>query len=362
MTAPTDTLWQYSPHSAAKHRLLRRYLDARLAIMGQKYPELVFIDGFAGPGRYLGGAKDSPLLMLDSFLEHDSGQKIRARLEYFFIEERPDRFARLTTEVAQLEPLPSQVQVHLIPGSFEDEMQRIMVSLGSSPAPIFAFIDPFGYSDTHLEVTSHILGYRGCEVLVYVPLYHIARFITSTDIEAALTNLYGDRSWERAREATTLNDRIEVLRELFKDALRKTCSHVLDMEIDDEEANSGYFLFFGTSHDLGLQRMKDAMWKLDPVYGQRFRALGASNQLCLPVEERPNLAPLMKLLRDRFGLDEFGIEEAYSLTVATRFREDGHLKSLTLRPLEARGELVVSHPGRRRPGQYPPGTRLRFKE
>jgi len=51
---PKETIWAAEEHTFAKHRLLRRYLDAWLPIMARHNRRLVLVDGFAGPGRYSG--------------------------------------------------------------------------------------------------------------------------------------------------------------------------------------------------------------------------------------------------------------------------------------------------------------------
>jgi hypothetical protein len=50
---PRATIWSAEPHTFAKHRVLRRYLDAWIPIMGQSYSgrgRVIVIDGFAGFG------------------------------------------------------------------------------------------------------------------------------------------------------------------------------------------------------------------------------------------------------------------------------------------------------------------------
>lgn len=187
---PTNkVVWKYRPHTEAKHTVLRRFLEARLAIMGQVkgFPELVMIDGFAGPGRYIDGEKGSPLLMLDTFLEHIARDKITAQLRYVFIEKHPGRFAYLQSEIAKYRPtLPPNVSGELYPDPFDTRMDAILKELGTQPPPVFTFVDPFGISDNHHEVTSQVLGHRGCEVLVYVPLYDIARHIGEPEFEPHL--------------------------------------------------------------------------------------------------------------------------------------------------------------------------------
>src|SRR5687768_1930123 len=72
---PRDVLWDLDPHTIAKHRILRRYVDAWLPIMASYPRRLVLIDGFAGPGRYRGGEDGSPVILLKAYLEHQ--QRVR---------------------------------------------------------------------------------------------------------------------------------------------------------------------------------------------------------------------------------------------------------------------------------------------
>jgi three-Cys-motif partner protein len=104
-------LWSLEPHTAAKHRVLRAYLDAWIAVMGQQAlraphfagqrPRLLFVDGFAGPGRYTSGEPGSPLIMLQALMSHSA----LARLDgvdfiFVFIEHDEPRVEHLEREVA----------------------------------------------------------------------------------------------------------------------------------------------------------------------------------------------------------------------------------------------------------------------
>ena len=72
MATPPDTLWEIAPHTKAKHEILRRYLEAWFPILNTYRDRIVYIDGFCGPGRYLGGEKGSPLIAVDAALSHRS--------------------------------------------------------------------------------------------------------------------------------------------------------------------------------------------------------------------------------------------------------------------------------------------------
>ena len=362
--APKNVLWEYQPHTEAKHDVLRWYLDARVAIMGQAtgFPELVMVDGFAGPGRYLGGEKGSPLLMLDAFLEHRARQSITARLRYIFIERDERRFAYLEAEIDAYRPLlPHKVAVELYNDPFDERMDVILRDLGAKPPPVFTFVDPFGISDNHREVTSRVLGHGGCEVLAYVPLYQIARFIRSPEFERHLDNLFSGESWRDVRNVHGLQERITLLKAIFEEAMSKTCNRVMTMEIPSERANAGYFLFFGTSHDLGVEKMKDVFWRVDPLDGSRYHPTRKSvDELLLPITATANVGPLKHQLFERFGLHEFSIEDALSVTFDSRFKPT-HLRGHVLGPLEAIGAIEVDRPaGPHRVKTYPAATTLRF--
>ncbi|MGC1375672.1 MAG: three-Cys-motif partner protein TcmP, partial [Anaerolineales bacterium] len=64
MTKPSETLWEIEPHTKAKHEILRKYLGAWFPILGSKNARIVYIDGFCGPGKYIGGEEGSPIIAL----------------------------------------------------------------------------------------------------------------------------------------------------------------------------------------------------------------------------------------------------------------------------------------------------------
>ncbi len=113
---PGSAQWERKAHTAAKHEILVRYLAAWIPILGRGSEHLVLIDGFAGPGRYSGGEKGSPLLMLDAYLRRGDRDDIRATLHYFFIEEDDRRFELLRNEITKVK-LTANVSIErLAPG------------------------------------------------------------------------------------------------------------------------------------------------------------------------------------------------------------------------------------------------------
>ena len=86
-----NIVWELDPHSEGKHKVLNRYLDAWFPIIGSRHARILFIDGFAGPGAYLGGKEGSPLIAIRAYKDHSSLNNIQAEVCFTFIEKNKER-------------------------------------------------------------------------------------------------------------------------------------------------------------------------------------------------------------------------------------------------------------------------------
>lgn len=361
------TVWSMEPHTAAKHRILQKYLQAWFPIMSASPhgKRLVYIDGFAGPGVYAGGEPGSPIIALRAFLDHQLRRLITGELIYVFIEEDRKRADRLREEVKALGDLPDQVKWDVIRGSYETEFGAVLDHLevnGQSLAPTFAFVDPFGYTQATMAFSGRFLQFNRCEVLIYVPIPFLNRFLGDDDQEAGLNSLFGCDEWKRAREMGR-GERVPFLRDLFYRQMKTVCGlkYVRAFDIvSSSGSNAGYTLFFGTNNlDRGLRRMKETMWSIDPVRGQDFR--DTTNKQSTLFEEEPDLSPLREALVNHFGDKPFTVYDAERFTLAETPYIPKHLKKPIFKVMETDDELEIvdSKPGRRR-GTYPDGTVLKF--
>jgi hypothetical protein len=157
-------------------------------------------------------------------------------------------------------------------------------------------------------------------------------------------------------------ERLRFLHDLFVEQLKGECGlrYVRSFEIVTAAKNSGYTLFFGTNHEVGLERMKSAMWSIDPVEGRSFRDTTAPEQDVL-FKAEVDTGPLRGAIRDHFGDEPFSIEELETFTlVGTPFLPK-HLRKTILKPMEADDELeIVKAKDGRKKGTYPEGTVMRF--
>ena len=365
MAKPEETVWEIEPHTLAKHAILRGYLQAWLPIMSKYNRRLVYVDGFAGPGVYKDGEPGSPIIALNAFLEHKQRDLIDAELVYIFIEEDEARVDRLKEELGKLGKLPDQVRTHVEYGTFDDTFSRALDAIEEKNAylaPTFAFIDPFGYAQAPMNLSGRFLQFERCEVLIYVPLRFINRFLGMADQEPALNSLFGTDEWKKARELTG-QERLRFLHDLFYRQLKRECglTYVRAFEIVTAQPNSGYTLFFGTKNERGLEKMKQSMWSIDPVEGQRYKDTTSSGMQPL-FEQTVDTTPLRDALIEHFGDRTFTIEEADEFTLIDTAYIPSHLRKRTLKPLEKADKLeIVSAKERRKRFTYPAGTKVRFR-
>ena len=124
MTLPRDTIFPLEAHSKAKHAILKRYLEARFPILNTYHHRIVYIDGFAGPGIYSGGEPGSPIIALNAAIKHRI--TLTGNVEFYFIDERPDRIECLNEELKKLK-IPSNFFIKdPKTARFHDEIESVL--------------------------------------------------------------------------------------------------------------------------------------------------------------------------------------------------------------------------------------------
>ncbi len=366
-----DELPEYHAHHAAKHGLLRNYANAWLPKLGYSYPKVAIVDGFASAGRYRDRRIGSPLLLLHAYLGRTDHARFQSPPHFIFIES-VRKFARhLQAEVDALPGLRG-ADIDVIYGKYEDAFPRVVEYLATQyrqPVPTFTFVDPRGYEDNPFDLLRAYRARLGekAEAMVYVPISFMARFVATEITEQAMDRAFGSReAWDEVRrEAAPGVEAGARLAAAYSDAMSEEFRWVSRFVIDPVHHNE-YYLFFGTDHLDGLKVMKAAYWKIDPVGGSGYQQdpLSAAGQGTLfpPAGVSPPAtaaAPLPALLREKFGTQEFSIQEAeeFALT-ATRYRET-HVRPALIAMQDA-GKLQVTRSTRRSEKHVPAGTRMRF--
>ncbi|MBK9034381.1 MAG: three-Cys-motif partner protein TcmP [Myxococcales bacterium] len=363
--ARKNLTWSLEPHTRAKHEILRRYLEAWSAILGlSRADTIAYVDGFAGPGVYDKGEDGSPIIALKAALSHED--KIKSEIRFLFIEKDIGRARHLEGLVASLN-LPARFRTRVTGGlTFEDGFRQHLIDPykrhGMGLPPTFAFIDPFGWKGVPFALVKEILANPSCEVFVNFMFEEINRFIKHEDQPNNFDELFGTSRWRGVLSITDIGERRNFLHGLYLSQLRDAAGarYVRSFEMRNKNDATDYFLFFATNSRKGIEKMKEAMWKVDESGEFRFSDATNPAQVLL-FEKQPDFLELRRQLLARFGGKTVTVGEVEEFVLAeTSFRETHYKKRLA--ELEDEGQLVaVNPPTSRRKRSYPdPLLVLRF--
>ena len=364
MAKRLDTIWDLEPHTAAKHAILRRYLQAWIPILSSAHQRIVYIDGFAGPGIYSRGEDGSPVIALKSALAH--AQRISGGMLFLFVETDPKRKENLERCVSSL-TLPANFDVRIELGECEEVITRLLDGLDrahAALAPTFAFLDPFGFSHTSLALVQRLMSHQRCEVLITFMYEEINRFLSQEQMPDNFNGLFGCEAWKECSRLAVPSERKRCLRQLYQSQLEQHARipYVRSFEMANQRDQTDYFLFFGTRSIDGLRKMKEAMWKVDEAGGYRFSDATDPDQIVL-IGTGPDGRDLRQRLTDTYRGKTASIDELEKFVIEKTPYRETHLRRLALIPMESAVPpqlAVIDAAASRRKSTYPAGTRIRF--
>jgi three-Cys-motif partner protein len=363
MAKQLPVVWAIEPHTEAKHRILRRYLQAWIPILSARHKRLVYIDGFAGPGEYKSGESGSPILALSTAAAF--AQRRPLNMTFLFVEENAKRAANLESAVARMAP-PATFQVEVRRGQCDVEINALLDQLrsdGESLAPTFTLLDPFGWVGTPMSLVKRLMANDRCEVLITFMLEEMNRFLAHEDQPGNFDALFGTADW-RLAPAVGDPQRIGFLRTLYQHQLQSDAAirYVRWFEMRNQRGAIDYFLFFGTNNQQGLRKMKEAMWSVDAIGGCRFSDATNPDQLTLLVGL--DIDDISRRLHAKFRGQTVMVEDIENFVIEdTPYCESHYKRALkAMEQVAPRALQVVDAKPGRRTGQFPTGTFIAFTE
>ncbi len=365
----TAASWALAPHTAAKLDILGAYLRAWFPILsrGRNFDRIIYIDGFAGPGRYQHGEDGSPIVALKAALGALNGQ-VQLPFEFHFVERRRRMVAALRANIAHLREhriIPSNVEVYVHGGLlFEDAYQQhIRPRLMAHPrAPAFALVDPFGWTGLPMQILTDLMRRPSTEVLVNFMFEEINRFLNHSDQHDNFDELSACPDWRQGYELAGAT-RKKFIHDLYRDQLHRAAGarYVRSFEMRNARNVSDYFLYFASNNRLGLAKMKEAMWKVDPGGGYSFSDATNFDQAVL-FQPEPDRRELRRLIVERFAGRRATVNQVELFVLEdTPFHAQHYRKVLAAMEGDA-GLTPINPPPSRRRGTYAnPELVLEFK-
>jgi three-Cys-motif partner protein len=154
-----------APHSLAKHRILRRYVETYVRVLTADprtdVLRLNLVDGFAGGGIYVDPTTrlshpGSPAILLDAIRSAEAAanvgraKQLRVDARFVFIDDDPSAISCLKAVLAKRESWAQESgRVTILPGKFEHQLDavidRIAGRSGTAKRTIFV-LDQYGYT------------------------------------------------------------------------------------------------------------------------------------------------------------------------------------------------------------------------
>jgi three-Cys-motif partner protein len=279
---PKTTTWKAAPHTLAKIRILSTYLQAWFQIMGrsQRGKDILYIDGFAGPGSYANHAEGSPLAALRVLSEarKSVGKNwVAGDVHVALVEQEPSRHQALRSAVEPFRQVPNLL-LHLYSLPFEEALRQLQAAAPrffGSPVPLFAFIDPFGVKGFSFGSLRMLFSNPMAEVLVNFDADGVARVLRAgeaADHAVILTSIYGSDEWRSLNPDASMPALVRSSMNLYRERLKTLADvrYVFAFEMRTRRTSIDYYLVFASRHPLGLEKMKEAMRSVDQSGGYQF--------------------------------------------------------------------------------------------
>ncbi|RUS33195.1 hypothetical protein BC938DRAFT_472676 [Jimgerdemannia flammicorona] len=265
-----------APHGYAKHLILKSHIEAWLAIFTQSnYNHLVYIDGFAGAGRYGDGPgkPGSPLVFLSSWKKHRLYKNFPETL-VILIEKDDENREKLTAAVEEYQQ-EERLKIKIFGGDFTSLLEKELDERQLHRQPILAFLDPFGYTQIPMTIIRRLMSYGKTDILINFMTHGLRRGIgisvRNAGLKEKINALFGDTDdrvqkaflelkHENSRDVTR---RLKFLTGSYESALKKKggANYTIYFAMKGPKNDLIYHLFFATRHLKGQIVMKNSMYR-----------------------------------------------------------------------------------------------------
>lgn len=261
------------PAAILKHEVLFRYLEVFASKTGsQSGGRVMFVDGYAGAGRYSDGTPAGPARAID-VAKGLAAMASPRQLELIFVEQDPDTYTSLDACVRELHG--QEIVEPLVKfGRIEEHLDAILASARDDP--MFVFLDPFGVGIDFDLLTGKILGrsranHPKTEVLLNFSVQAVDRIgglIASTarhrdgSLRTLNRTLGGDWWQEAYKTAADNHERLNVIARGYYDRVSKAAGGWMGWSVpvsDKFGRRPEYLLMHFTQHRDGHWEFHEAL-------------------------------------------------------------------------------------------------------
>lgn len=248
--------WEYPEQTQIKHKVLYKYLDAWITILGSKNLRINYYDGFSGCGAYYDYHNDkigwgSPLIAQQVAISRRIYNKC-----HFYLNENCENNIGNLKNVLKFQNLDLS-KIDFTQEKYNDNINKFLDYLEKNPAPTFFMIDPYGI-DVDFNTLKRIMSIPRTEIFLNFMYNYLNRFITNLPSETGINQLYGNTDWQKFRTYKE-NLKEQGLVELYRNKLKMFSKYTYQYRMSFPNQNKTYYYLFHITQNLkGCSIMKDA--------------------------------------------------------------------------------------------------------
>ena len=282
-----------------KQELIHSYLNGWFPKLGFWSGRVIYLDTHAGRGEHHGGQSGSPLVALETLLDHSFRDRIldRSEVRFVFIEHDAENVAILKGHLDALGGLPEKIRVTVSENDCYQQLEEILGTLderGKKMAPAFAFVDPYGFKVPG-ETLARLLAAGRVELFLNIIWRELDMAIAQGQehpdggMAETLNLVFAGDGWKELDRDLDFDRRADQVIDLFREI--HGARWVTSIRMLGNNQATRYILAHFTNHEAGRDLMKDCMWSVCPDGGYYARRSDNPDQTQL-IEPEPNLEPL----------------------------------------------------------------------
>ena len=356
--------------SEAKARIVAKYFSAWARVImpsaQRSGGKIAYIDLYAGPGRYKDGAASTPLLVLQTAINHP---QMAQMLVSYFNDVEINNIKALEQEIQKLPYIERLKHSPIVScGEIDEDAEQYFVQTQLIPA--FSFVDPFGYKGLSLKIVKGVIKDWGCDCIFFFNYNRINAGITNDNVSRHIDALFGKVRADELRR--TLPNRAPRLREaaileaLAREIRELGGRYVLPFTFKNSTGTrTSHKLIFVSKSFKGYEIMKEIMAKESSSEDEgvpSFTYCPADASMPLLFSLVQPIEHLKESLQQRFAGQELTLQEIYEAhSVDTPYVRKNYRE--VIKQLET--DSIVSArsiTGRRRAFTYPDHVRIKFAE
>jgi three-Cys-motif partner protein len=313
--------------------------------------KIVYLDLFAGPGRYKDGAKSTPLMVLEKAITDPDMCQMLVAIFNDKDEAHVKDLANAITSLPGIEELKHKPEV------YNEEVGTRMVNEleGIKLAPTLFFVDPWGYKGLSLQLVNAVVKDWACECIFFFNYNRISMGINNPYVEEHMDALFGKERADELRAKTrsmSPPDRELAIVEELSAALNPTGKRfVLPFRFKNERGTrTSHHLIFVSKHFRGYEIMKQIMAKESSSRDQgvpSFEYSLSDMRFPLLFELSRPLDDLEGMLLEKYAGKTLTMHELYAQHNVGRRYIASNYKDV-LKQMEASGKVTCDPPAARR--------------